>query len=1739
MHPESRAILRTTPSNPERFALPPRGRSADTRGFVFLEQGRLRTILLVGLGLGLALATAPAAAQDDDWALTRKPAVTAPRSPTAGPDFALALRAIDRRAAIEQLIAAHRSRGGSPDELVREVEARANRSGESQRWLLLLAQIQRYQGAIDDARATFERANTLRPDAFSLRLSAELERDQNQLPRARELLKRALAARPSPSLRITLRSERLDVCAALGDRACAAEEFAALSSDRGGVAYALGYPRSLVQQHAYTEANAAYRTLLDREAAHLLDTRTRCDVHLELGELHLAQAALAEAQVQLEQARKICSDRSGEVLEHLLEVHRGQGSLAQFAQELAANPAPSAQQLAGRAFEELGQPAAAADAYRRALVRAPGDAQLADRLLSLLAREGRTTELIATYERLLNEPRTDPKLLTALTSLLRDLGRADEAVAAAARMGRARPSDVALHRLLVELYTRWELPDRAHAELEWLTRIDPDEPSHVLALAEAELAQGHESQAANVLRRLRRAAATPAQGHVQLGQAFADHELPREALAEFDAALRLEPQNHAAMRGRALALAHLYRHRDAEAEWQQLLMTAGADAERRRDAREQLVELWAELGELERHVRDYEDAFGYSAKSGAKAGADGIEERRDPEVGRLLAEGYLRLARQPSYRAQPARYLRGAEDVLGRVVSIDPSDAASWRALERLRARRGDREGAIAALEQLVRLEPKRAAEHYMRMAEYAHAAYRDAAAISYAERAAAVAPDDPQVHEWLGDVYRDRRDDFHTISHYQRALELDPARFAIALRLAELHAQRREVTAARRLLLTVLSSASEPALVLRAGRAAIQLAPTADARAELERQLLALVSNDPRRSEHRRLLIELYEMQLPELTAQQQPGSRVSLEAIRARAQKPLLDALGDDDATQVQSAVRLLRRLGTASAALPLMTLAEAGDADLAIRRSALAASCAVAGAELLPRQLVLASSRETRLRDMAAYCIARAPAPFAAPAVRRLTNSETPAVRALAMLGLGQLGAREQPTSAASLRLALVHDVSALVRSASAIALGLLSDRLARAPEPTAKATSEARALVRASLARSDGRPVTAPGRARLQIETRLQNALEAASKRAQMEGRASLTGSETSDGAPNDLRASGSRGETHARSPMDRAGTASAERRDGAPNDLRARGSRAETQERWRMDGRTPGTGAESSEGAQHGARARRASAAAQRHAPPNGSPTLRAAEASRDRAESRREPGAFSSRTPALEPERRELQTLPADRYATPVDSDTRTLDSAGRASGPSDFGRTPRPGELGVAGGSRATALRDGGHARAQDVGRDNTDRPRELDERAGYEQPTDDPPLTAGDGLLRADAADSTRKRQGSQEAPSSAPLTAADDVPTREPADQTPDRLAQDTKLNREALELALRGRDSAVAESAALGLGILADPAAATPLAQALFDPRSEIADAAELALRALSCDHPLTFEIAEPEPELTIDMLLQAARTTLSACRSNTFAPYFAEITEAARAALRGPPARRNLALLWLSRLAAEAAATGAAATTGAALLPSTPPSALVALPAEPDAGWRIELLSSLASDLSSLASHADPTVRRDVARIIEVIPVTAAETTLLALVTDPDLGVRGTALDALSRRKLPDRAAYCDRLAQVASTDRAFGMRRRAVRALGGMSGASATRVLVRVLAKDPFALVRESAADVLSSRDPNVVAPALLVAMRTDVEPRVRLAAARSLRQVGGALLHTAREDLRLDQGVREILQAR
>jgi HEAT repeat protein len=112
------------------------------------------------------------------------------------------------------------------------------------------------------------------------------------------------------------------------------------------------------------------------------------------------------------------------------------------------------------------------------------------------------------------------------------------------------------------------------------------------------------------------------------------------------------------------------------------------------------------------------------------------------------------------------------------------------------------------------------------------------------------------------------------------------------------------------------------------------------------------------------------------------------------------------------------------------------------------------------------------------------------------------------------------------------------------------------------------------------------------------------------------------------------------------------------------------------------------------------------------------------------------------------------------------------------------------------------------------------------------------------------------------------------------------------------------------------------------------------------------------------------------------------------------------------------------------------------------------------------------------------------------------------------------------------------LAALALGDPAFGTRRRAVVVLGRLGGDGSARTLARVLSRDGYALVREAAATALAAVPASLAAPALLEALRSDDESRVRAAAARALGRLGGEPLRAARALPNLTPELRTILSA-
>jgi HEAT repeat protein len=316
-----------------------------------------------------------------------------------------------------------------------------------------------------------------------------------------------------------------------------------------------------------------------------------------------------------------------------------------------------------------------------------------------------------------------------------------------------------------------------------------------------------------------------------------------------------------------------------------------------------------------------------------------------------------------------------------------------------------------------------------------------------------------------------------------------------------------------------------------------------------------------------------------------------------------------------------------------------------------------------------------------------------------------------------------------------------------------------------------------------------------------------------------------------------------------------------------------------------------------------------------------------------------------------------------------------------------------------------------------------------------------------------------------------------------------------------------------EPALAEAATLSLGLLADARTSSVLATRLFSSDARVRSAADLALRALEHGKRLQFEPPLQLDRNELSSVLLAARETLAAAATNDLTRYARELRTAAGEALRGDDANKLAVLSFLAHAGPTPPAVGAndprelAVDLRAALLPE-----LFALRALPDRALRVALVQAL----SNARSHD-------------------ADALLMDLAQDRDVEVRGPALTALGAQPLSERPGWADRLSRMALTEAAFWLRQRAVLALARLPSAAATRTLARVLSTDAYALVRESAAQSLAGRDASVAGPTLLAALR-DPEPRVSAAAARALSSTGGEALRAARSDNELAPALRQLL---
>ncbi len=391
--------------------------------------------------------------------------------------------------------------------------------------------------------------------------------------------------------------------------------------------------------------------------------------------------------------------------------------------------------------------------------------------------------------------RHDPKarfLLHRIAIMLHRTGRDQEALEYAQRTLQNDPEDVETLFLAGDLAIAAGQPDQAIDLYERLIRADPHEVGAYARLAGAYTTQNRQDAAEAVL--LRGIAANPASAlaHHHLGSVYAEAEQWEKAVAQYQTALTLDPAFDPAALHMGIAYERQGKDQEAADVYAKLLArNPGAYDLRLRLGALYLYKLKNPLeavAQTERaHQSDparWEDALlsGLALyelgryEEAARAFSEGIGKRPDnPDLYFHLGTTYDKLKRPDDLVA-----------AMERAIQIDPRHVNALNYLGYTYADAGVQlDKAIELVNRALVLEPGNGA--FMDSLGWAY--YKKNAlseAVQYLEKAAALAPDDPVIHEHLGEVYLRQQRPAQARAAWAESLKLDPANEKLRLKFKE-----------------------------------------------------------------------------------------------------------------------------------------------------------------------------------------------------------------------------------------------------------------------------------------------------------------------------------------------------------------------------------------------------------------------------------------------------------------------------------------------------------------------------------------------------------------------------------------------------------------------------------------------------------------------------------------------------------------------------------------------------------------------------------------------------------------------------------------------------------------------------------------------------------------------------------------------------------------------------------------
>ena len=937
---------------------------------------------------------------------------------------------------LQRLAQLYRERDGTIAKLVVDFEARAAQAGAEQyAATVTLAGLYKLDGRPANAITTYEKAIAIKGDDPTAILAlARLLQDRGDAGPARKRFEQALALQKLQTDREQTLRTLVGLALDEKDWAGAKKYHSELVKMQPNSLFVKGeLGRELYNRAEYERAEAEFKELVTAAAG---DNRALAPALKELGRAQAKAHKNQEALVTLKKALAAAGAEAAvraEIYEIVTEIYRADQQLPVLVKQLEDEHPNDFARLAllGALYEETGDGTKAIDTYKKALALNPRHIDIRLRMIRLLQANGELDKAIAEYEGLIKAAPNNPTFVFEQCEALMQRGDRTRSLKLLGELETRAASDEEILARVADFYQRIGENEKALKVLQRLAQISSSDPGHLVDLGDHYFTAGNQALAVQTWRRILVMIQPRAKALAALGDVYLEHDMVSDALASFKEAVQLDPANLTYKKQLASAYERTKSYREARALYQEIADKAKASGDKMllRETRAHMVTLWGLERVLDQQVAPLSAAFNANPP--------------DVEAGRTLAEVFLHLRKLPE-----------TEVTLRRVIQLSPGDTESYLALERVLVQENKIADAILVLEKLVQVEPKRARELYQRMATYALQIYKDDDAIKYAARAVELNPDDAEGHRRLGEMYRSRQDTDHAIVEFRAAITKNDRLYIVYFELADLLLSKGKAEEADRLFRRVVRGAPDEELVARAARLSMQINLGKGTLESLEQDLLPMAIGNPQRTIYRRLLVEIYGNLTFGLVQRVRHGvgkdadeARAALARIGARAVKPLLDALADQDVGQQRIAIDVLGYVENKNAAMPLFSYAT-GAAEAPLRTRAMIACGVLQAPSLVPKYEALlypkdAGGDEAAMSDSVAVAatwgLARMGDPKALPVLRRLARSGSPQMRALAVLGLGM--AHDKTATAEIAAIARGVDSGSVARAAAAYALGEL--------------------------------------------------------------------------------------------------------------------------------------------------------------------------------------------------------------------------------------------------------------------------------------------------------------------------------------------------------------------------------------------------------------------------------------------------------------------------------------------------------------------------------------------------------------------------------------------------------------------------------------------------------------------------------------------------------------------------